>query len=416
MAKVSNKFFITTIQDGQTITVSLISNMKLAQNVSTSGSCIPNWNAGETGAVNPEIYVYSRINGTVKAPTGTGTWLWNGVPITFDANHKSDVVDASGLPVFEETTVSVGGVSLPAIRIIRNLGSAQNNTDNDIISYSGSLEIGGVGNAFAVDTVVRISIIPGGTGYTAISGGDTEVTSNDSTDQKYKAKFYAQLYNGTDVVNSGIKAQFFREGIDTTTPFATDTTASATEETTPFGNKIPANSYVGEINASQITDRVVIRCDFLKNDASNEKLASVWFDIDDKTDPEEMFIVNSTGSTVGQSDIQLRSGQSVTIKAWMGFSNNMYKRDTSYTTFKCMLTNAQGQVIMSGNPIPSGKTVDSNGYFDITKSNVTVLDKNSNTLLESGVGGEITISASDIDTYCGGGLGGIITAETTSQV
>lgn len=411
MGKVSNRFFITTIQDGHTITVSLVSNMKLTQTV-VNGSCTPNWNAGETGAVTPLIYVYSRLDGVARPPVaGSGTWYWNGTPLTFNAQNKSTVTDAAGYPLFEQTAYN----SLPALRIIRNIGST-GNPDNDVISYSGTMELGGVPQAFSVDTVVRISV-GAGAGYNAIMGGDREVTSATAGQTGYTAKVFAQLYSNSSPITTGLTARFYREGIDGATVVdgwpKTVGAATATDETTPFGNLIPAGSYAVTVNASEITDRVVIRCDFIKD---NEVIASCWTDVDDRTDPEEMFIVNSTTTTVGQSDIQLRAGQTVAVKAWMGYSTNMYSRYPGYNTFKCQLTDANGKVLRSGNPVPAGATVDAAGYFNITKADMTVADKNGNTLLASGYGGQISIAADDIDTYCGGGLGGTITAEEVTTV
>lgn len=410
MGKVSNRFFIRTIQDGSTVTASLIANTKLTQYVSNGGACSPNWNEG--GDLQPKVYVYSRLNGTPTPPVvGSRHWYWNGAEILFDSSsHKStNIVDPENYPVFMETTQVIDGKSFPAIQIIRNLGTLS--TDNDVLSFKGSMELGGIPQDFAVDIVIRISTLAG-EGFNAICGGDTEVTNKSQGQGGYTATVYALLYNGTNKVTSGISAKFYRVGIDTDTPAGgwpkVVNTATVEDETTYFGNVIPAGSYKTTINASEITDMVVIRCDFYKD---GEKIASDWMKVDDQTDPEEMFIVNSTGTTVGQSDIQLRGNQSVTIKAWMGYSTKMYERHPDYNTFKCQLSDAQGKIITSGNPIPSGKTVDANGFFDITKNDMVVKDKNDQTLLASGVGGEITITAEDIDTYCNGGLGGVITAE-----
>lgn len=412
MGKATSRFFITTIQDGQSVSAELISTIKLAQNVSSGGACSPNWNQGETGAVNPIIYVYSRLNGVVKKPTaGSDKWYWNGIEITWDGNNKSsNVKDAANNPVFEKTTY--GSSSLNAIKIIRNLGSATNNVDNDVISFKGSIEISGVPQDFGVDTVVRISNIAG-SGYNAICGGDTDVTSNDSTQPDYTATVYGQLYSGTDLVTDLSAVKAYREGIDTDESgggWPKTCSYVVADETTARGTLIPGGSYKVVINASEITDRCVLRFDFYK---SGTKVASSWTDVDDRTDSEELYVVNSVASTVGQNDVQMRSGQTCNIKCWMGYSTNMYKRHVNpeYNSFKCMLTNAQGQVIRSGGPIPSTSgAVDAQGFFDITKNNVKVLDQSGNVLLAEGKGGELSITADFVNTS-GGGIGGTILAE-----
>lgn len=403
MGKVSNRFFIQTIKDGQSISAVLMATSKLTQMVSATGdSCTPNWNKGETGAINPVVYAYTRLNGLAKAPT-SGTWSYNGSPLTFDGNGKSDRKDASGASLFELTTYSVGSVQMPGLRIIRNLANA-GNSDNDVISYTGSLEIGGSAQEFNVDIVVRITTMVG-TGLLATAGGDTFINSDRSADAGYTAYVYAQLFEGTTPV-TGLTTKWYREGIDTAAPFKQG--VEQTNATTLGRAEIPAHSYYTSITASDINDVVVLRCDFYRN---TEKIASVWHTVDDQTDPEEMFIVSSTGSTVGQSDIQLRATESVTLKAWMGYQTNMYSRHPDYNSFKCLLTDAGGAIIRSGAPIPTGKTPDSDGYFDITGNSVSILDKNGTTLLAAGVGGQITVSYDDVDTNCGGGLGGIIVAE-----
>jgi len=413
MGKASNRFYLQIIKDGQSISAVLMSTLTLTQVVDESGNCVPNWNYGETGAVNPIIYAYTRLNGVGKpAVAGSFTWSWNGTAITFDNNNKSsNVKDASNNPVFEKTTYTVGGLSYPALKIIRNLANA-GNIDNDVISFSGSVEIDGTPQGFAVDTVVRITK-SAGSGYYAIAGGDSYIDNRTSGQKGYTASVFAQLYYGSDVVHSGVSAKFYRVGIDSS-PFATVSTASATETTSAMGTTIPQYSYVTTITEPQVTDRVVIRCDFY--DSQNTFLASAYMDVDDQTDPEELFIVNSDGTDVGGQSVKLRSGQSVTIKAWMGISTSPYTRESSYNQFKCQLMGASGAVVKSGSPIPAGKTADSEGWFDITSNSVSVTDKNGTTLLASGKGGVIEISAADVIAYCDGELSGIITAEAVTNV
>lgn len=416
MGKVSNRFFITTIKDGQSLSAILQCTTTLSQYVlSDGGACNPNWNKGETGAVCPELWVYSRLDGELKAPTGQGDWYFNGVKIFNDSNvcQITEMVNGTEYPKFERTTHShtLNGrtVSLPALRIIRNLGGGDN-TDNDVISYEGSMDMGGVNQRFSLDTVVRISRLAGD-GYQATAGGDRLVSSNSSSEVGYTARVYAQLWNGSDLV-TGLTTKWYREGVDASSAAIASNGRwprqgqyTANEQSTATAT-LPAKSYYTDINASEIDDKVTLRCDFY--DASNNKVASVWWDVDDETDPEEMFIVNSTGSTVGQSDIQLRSGQSVVLKAWMGYSTDQYNRHPDYTTFKCKLTDSQGRTITEGAPI-SG-TVDEDGFFDITKNDVTILDQNGNTLLAAGKGGQVEISAAFVDSAANGGLGGVITA------
>ena len=199
---------------------------------------------------------------------------------------------------------------------------------------------------------MRISLMSS-SGYYGYVEGDSYVNSPNPTDAGYTATMNARLLIGDQPVQQ-FKTKWYREGIDTN-PFATVTAANGVATTT--------------LNASQITDYVVVRVEFY--DMQNNKVFTSLWDIDDMQDTEEMFITHGTSN---QNNASLRTGETVTFKIWMGRRTEQYEVDDRYTNFKVKILDSAGQTVLcslSGNTIIQD---DSQGteYVDITASDVEI--------------------------------------------
>lgn len=381
MSSVSNRFFVTAIKDGSTASAVMRCDSSLSQMYNpSSGACVPDWNAA---ASHPLVWVESDLGGRKKAPeSSTSKWYYNGVEILFDANGMStnftQTVGGSTYPVFEKTTRTASQIDWPALRVLRNLASV-GNTDQDVLSFEGSLEVSGSQLGFSVSTPVRLSQMSQ-SGWMGVLKGDQAITEKNGT-----ATVTAELYNG-GTQKTTFHTKWYDEGSGTLLG-----TANAANRTASF-----------TINESSITDYVVLRCDFYESSSSNEVLYSMFWEIDDETDSEKMYIANSAGNN--RNSAALRDGESVTFIAWMGTSSDQTAIDSRYTNWKCKIMDSTGSVVKEVKTPMAGKTPDaSTGLFDITNS-ITVPGVNG-----SITGGSVTIDFATADEW-GGTISGIITA------
>ena len=335
MGSVSGRFYVTSIKDGTVISAVMRSDKTLAQMFSTdSGACNPDWTVA---ANQPTAFVVCRSGGTLKSPTqGSIKWYYNGVLISFTNNLSTNFTYTDGnntLPLFQQgfdRSVTVDGVTanMPWLKVLGNLANV-GNTDQDVITCDGSVDLSGSAVAFSVSAAVRISKLSG-SGYFGWIDGDSMVTSGASGTPGYTAAMTAYLTNGTNAVND-FQTEWWREGVDSSTAF-----------------QAKSASHSCSINASQITDNVVMRCDFYDS-SGTEKLYSAYWDVDAAQDEEEMYITHGTSNQ---------------------------------------------------NNLPGGATVDDEGYFDITTTITTPV---------SATGGQVTITESFSDSN-GAAITGVVSA------
>jgi hypothetical protein len=209
-------------------------------------------------------------------------------------------------------------------------------------------------------------------GYYGYVEGDSYVNSPNPTDPGYTATMNAKLLIGDQPVQQ-FKTKWYREGIDSN-PFASVTATSGTATTT--------------LNASQITDYVVVRVDFF--DMQNNKVFTSLWDIDDMQDTEEMFITHGTSN---QNNASLRYGESTTFKIWMGRRTDQFEVDNRYTQFQVKILNSDGQTVLcslSGNTIqidPQGSE-----YVDITETDVEIRPAGSDPAVIAEKAGVVTVT------------------------
>lgn len=355
--KISNRFFVTAVADGSTVSAVLRSDKSLSQVYSPeAGTSVPDWNQS---ANQPTVFAVIRVNGIYRIPDLVNAkWMINGQEILFDANGKStNFIDGSN-PIFEKTTYTITEVvgqetrhwTMPALKILRNLANV-GNTDQDTISLDNSVEVGGIQINYNVSVPVRISIMSSN-GYYGYVEGDSYVTSPVPGQQGNVATMNAHLLVGNQPVQQ-FRTMWYREGIDDD-PFATVASTNGVATAT--------------LNANQIVDYVVVRVDFY--DMSGNKVFTALWDVDDMQDLEEMFITHGTSN---QNNASLREGETTTFKIWMGRRTEQYEVDARYTSFKVKILDSAGQTVkcrMDGSSIVQDAT--GSEYVDITASNVEI--------------------------------------------
>lgn len=352
--KVSNRFYVTAINDGSSVSVALMNDKPLAQVYNPlSGNCVPNWT---DSTKQPTAFAVVRINGSIKAPVAnTDQWYYNTTLLTFDSTTQVSTGQFAGK--FQRlTNYTVDGKLMPALKIIDNLAVA-GNYDQDTLTLKGQVEAGGYNIDYSVSTCIRITQ-QATSGYYGYVQGDSYVTSGTSGTAGYTANMEAYLYNGDDPVIA-YKTVWVREGVDEPDEDLTDS----------WPKTIYATNYVANcsINASEIVDYVVIRVDFY--DSNDAKVFSAFWDVDDMQDMEEMYI---THGTMNQNNASLRKDENVDFKIWMGKRTNQFEIDPHYNTFKVKMLNSEGNTVpcslseTTNNTIQKD-TVSGTEYVDITK-------------------------------------------------
>ena len=441
MAKVTNKFYIKAIHDGSSIYAEMMSTeMQLTQRLRPDGSCIPNWNEGETGAVNPILYPRVKVGSTYKSPlidvSKSEGFYYNGSLITWTtvSNKKVSsnctvVVGGTTYYLFELLeSYSHDGITGPAIKIIHNL-AGNNNPDNDIIRFDGHVEEGGEPIVFSVGQAIRITT-QSASGFSFAYGGRSYVNEEEPNNA-----IYVQLYEGNASEPSQASAyttKWYYEGGSEITTASKKGTNTSSSSVTVNNVEIPGQSHYLKVNRDDIDDYAVFRCEIYKthNPPSSGDAPDItaFIEVDDKSDKFEMFIVCDTSGAYGQKDISIRAGQVVTMKAWMGDNNVMASEYTDaagnhpFNSFKCRLTDDTNNATITtnaSNPTipPTGEILDANGYFDITTSNMTVtsVKKPDSSSLTVTKGGSINIGFDFVEAN-GGGVTGYVLAEVVTTV
>lgn len=329
---ISNHFALTALQEGVTVTGSLRVNGSLAQNFNPrTSACVPDWKT-DAGS-RPSVYPVIRRGSTYmsRAQIYNAKWMYNDVEITFGSDGKStNFKDASGASLFQlgTTSVELGGTSysLDLLTIIGNVAS-EGNTDLDTISYSGSVEVNGKQLAFPTTSVdIKIAQFSS-TGYLGLltpesaiisaktgAGSSVTITAKLYDDAgKSDMTWYCKWYNmntGAEISNNGAK------------------TLTVTE--------------------AQVTDNMVIRCDFFTDSACTNKVTTAFASIDDTQDPEYLYIsLNNKNSDFSG---QLSPGESCTVTMWVATMEDSTAINNNYTQFAIRFYDGTQAEIGSGTP------------------------------------------------------------------
>ena len=381
LTKVSNRVFITAINDGTSISAVLRSDKSLAQTYSSiSQIAVPNWDDPEN---QPTAFAVIRVKGEFRSSSWVDvTWSYNGKVIPFDPETNlstGEFIDSDGYPIFEKTFYMVKGegnarYSMPAIKILRNLATV-GNQDQDVIQLDGRVEVNGSQIPYSCNIAVRISQ-QSSSGYFGFINGNSYITSAGGT-----ATMKAYLYNGVQKVMK-FKTLWYREGIDKT-PWKTEETDTGVAQVT--------------ITEQEVTDYIVIRVDFYNSNGAgeDEKVFTAFWDIDDMQDLEEMFV-----SFEDANPAALRENELLTLKVWMGRRTDQYKVDDRFTNFTIKMLNSANETVpcllRGDTPGTPGQVIDVPGEgehgeenVDITQSNVII--KGGSDPIRAGVAGVVRV-------------------------
>ena len=346
--QISNHFTLTALQNGLTIQGSLRVQGAASQNYNPgTGKCIPDWKT--TPAKRPVFYPVIRKGAAYLGASAinAGKWYYNDALIIFDSEtHKStNFKNANNEPLFEEGTdnFSLGGsnYTLPTLTVINNLASPTN-IDVDTIGYEGQVEL----NSKFVDfprCSLDVKIAQMTTqGYLGLLTPESAIIS-------------AKSGSGSSVT---IDAELYGEdGQPVTDYYVTFINAGTNQEIS-----VATGSKSVTITESQVTDNMILRCDFFKDQAKTNRVTTAFASIDDTTDPEYLYISfnGSDGDTSGQLD----SGETCTVTMWVATMEDPTAINEAYTQFAVQFFDGNQQAIASGTP---SVTVNNHkGTMDVT--------------------------------------------------
>lgn len=383
MSSVSSRFSVVNIKDGVTISGTLRNlNGSLTQSYGT-GVWIPDWSTNKSG--NPIIYPDIYRDGKRIGQESLGNWSWqyNGTTIVFGTYEGESDVSTNGALAgkFKRSTHTVGGKVIPSLIIYDNLGGSAmgNNTDNDVITFTGSVLLSSSSMSFNMSRPIRFTELKGA-GFTGMIqfGNNTVIDSENQSVQ-----LTAKLYNGSD------------EG----------TTVGFTPRWTFEGKELSKTGNPITITADEVDDKLYVRCDFLNSEDLTEVYATAIEVVDDVSDDYEVFFATKVGNgDVSGSDslssyAELRAGQVVTLFAWAANANDPDSVIDGWQ-FKCKLYKTDGREYTASIPNWNAR---SGGYYNQT----------TNAEDSSKASGSNHFSAPisfDLVELCGGQLDGILVA------
>lgn len=262
-----------------------------------------------------------------KAQIYDSKWYYNEIEI-FDANGNCKIKDADGNALFQlgTTTVELGGVSysVEQLTIISNVAS-EGNLDIDTISYSGSVELNGKQIEFPPCSVdIKIAQMST-TGYLGLLSPESAIIS----EKGQSVDINATLYDDAGQQPTTWFTKWFNAG-------------TGAEITSARGQKKLT------VTESQVTDNMVIRCDFYTDSAYNNKVTTAFASIDDTQDPEYLY-VSMNGSNSDFSG-QLSPGESCVVSMWVATMDDSTDINTGYTQFAVKFYDGNQAEIASGTP------------------------------------------------------------------
>lgn len=327
--QISNYFCITALQSGESIHGSLRVSGSLSQNFNpTSQKCVPDWKAD--AGKRPVVYPVVRRGTAYVSESGMSrfSWKYNDIRLQFDGSGYSTMTDAFGSPIFKKgsTNVSLDGntYTVPTLTIVSNLAS-QTNLDMDTIVFEGSVEIAGRQVSFAAQVDVKIAQM-------TVSG------------------FLGQLNPESGILSSQtdqltVKALLYGDSGELMTTFFTRWYFGGEEDTNKRGKKEVT------ITGQEVTDNLIIRCDFYLDDKYKNIVSTAFASIDDTQDEESLYI--SYDNANSDYSGYVAEGETIEVSMWVATREDPNAIKTNYNNFSADFYNGRNEEITSSLPVIS---------------------------------------------------------------
>lgn len=196
MSVVSGMISFTRIIDGNIITSNLYSTKILVQRLKKGADVpLPNWEEEEH---QPTIYPRVIAQSTGKRVTlHSHKWFYNGAEINSGDNR------------FKLVTYDDGGVSVPGLKIVKNL-AVFDNLDTDVISFEAKTTISGVDYEVKANIDIRLEEMVGEPYDGVIEATEGGVIDDDTPE----ITATAILYKGGAIITEGVTYKWYRITIE----------------------------------------------------------------------------------------------------------------------------------------------------------------------------------------------------------
>lgn len=352
MGTVSSQFCVTSITDGMTIHGSLWADGTLTQWRANNGGVTPDWSVA---ANQPTIWL-TVLKGSERVAPVTYKWYYNGQEVTAgDSRFQMAEQDDPSVP--EEYIV-------PTLRIKANLASSTN-TDLDVITISGKIESNGNLIDFSAGIEIRIAPLTG-SGYHADFYFPDGGAINEAGEH---IRILPKLYKDTD------EQQVSQYSVRWYVNYDQAVTAQHTEQAQAYSNigssKIKStdsgNHYCLWLYEGDVTDKTVVRCDFI---VGGTVVLTFTQDVDDQQDPDMMYIAYGTSGLYDGNPASLHKGEEVEFKFWMAENVNPTNMviNGRYTKYQLLLQDSAAKVITDWTDIvvPASQDPVTDGWHTVT--------------------------------------------------
>ena len=290
MSSISNRFFVTALDDGTTLHGNLSVDGSLSQ-AWDGTSAVPDWGDGTTGLADQPTIMLTLLSGATYIGTNSFSpngyiseikWYYNDrgqdAEIAFEDSTTTISWTQGGVSKsltgykstdgrFLKHTASLNGVTVPCLRVIKNLASSSN-VDLDTITFKGKYNSGSGILDFQASTQIRISRMSSG-GYLGVINFANGISN--ITDQNQTISMSGVLYGSTSNPVTSFKTEWYLNG-------------------ELFRAKNASNTGI-TVTGANIVDNAIVRCDFyVTNDGVDTLVVSEYASIDDLQDPEMMYI------------------------------------------------------------------------------------------------------------------------------
>ena len=316
---VSGQAHIKFIRQGDSISTILIATKALMQFVNDdTGAVNPDWTVASN---QPTVYprIVSQLTGTVVTSASNPVWKVDGTTLSFGSNNKT--TDGS----YESTSYSIGGGSVPALKICKNV--MKDATQNKLISFSCTVATGGITSNITADITITRGESAGEvyTGYISATNGGVVDDTNPST------TLTATLLKGGETVSTGVSYAWYYN------------TPSDTDAERDNWQPVSGTSKSLTVSRDDIDTVKTYKCDFT---VSGSVVTSAFFDVRDDSDPlyiipnpnQREEVLSSYQQSITYTPLVRRRGQSSNESGW---------------SFQYVLSNVKGSTVRtaSGNSI-----------------------------------------------------------------
>ena len=290
--KAQGTFKIIAQLDGTTINGSLrVERTALVQRYTDAGTYIPDFEKLADDRKPAVVPVFSVIGSETLLIPNSLTWYYNGVALTFDGSGLSTNDNMAGVfKLDRQYKASYGGkdYTVTALRVVKNLVPLSG-YDNDRISVSGTVEIGGNSMSFYdVGTTVVIQKSAGSSYTLSITPSGYTFTRDDTS-----VTLTADLYDASGGLVSDTSGYKYRwREID----------VNGDDEELDS----PSTTKTQEVTADDIDNYGLIACTV--SDKDGTELATGFAPLNDDSDP---IVVNV--SVTGISGDRIRKGETATV-------------------------------------------------------------------------------------------------------